>query len=186
MFVPLLLVAGGVFFKVSSPRTCPPLSRTENIFVLTGDIRRIPAGIRLLENYPMRRMYIIGIGGHSVPGATAGNLSTIDSNGISQMIPPKERGKVHIETESRSTYENALAIRSIARAQNIKRFALVTTADHMNRSLLLVKRRMPDAEIIACPVPLHGMPANRRLERWGTEYMKFLGTLIGIESKKME
>ena len=164
----LLLAAGGVVFKLSAPRACPQLSRTENIFVLTGDIRRIPFGIRLLERQPMRRMYIIGVGGHN----------------YSAMIPKSQRGKVHLETESRSTYENAIAIREISRAQGIKRFALVTTADHMNRSMLLVRRRMPDAEIIACPVPLHGMPANRRLERWGTEYLKYLGTLVGIESKK--
>jgi len=47
-----------------------------------------------------------------------------------------------------------------------------------------MKRRMPNAEIIACPVPLHGMPAPKRLERWGTEYLKYIGTVLGIESKK--
>ena len=168
LLILFLFVAGGVFFKLSAPRVCPPLSRSENIFVLTGDVRRIPYGIGLLENRPLRRMYIVGVGGHN----------------FSAMIPKAQRGKVHLETESRSTYENALAIRSIAGAQNIKKFALVTTADHMNRAMLLVRRRMPNAEIIACPVPLHGMPAPKRLERWGTEYLKYIGTVIGIESKK--
>jgi len=164
----LLFVLGGVIFKISAPRECPPLSRTENIVVLTGDIRRIPFGMQLLKNQPLRRMYIIGVGGHN----------------YSAMIPRAQRGKIHLETESRTTYENSLAIREIVQAQGIQSFALVTTSDHMHRSLLLIRRRLPNTNIVPCPVPLHGMPANRKLERWGMEYLKYLGTVLGIESKK--
>lgn len=172
--IPILFAAGGIIFKLSAPPACPPLAKDEKIFVLTGDIRRIPFGLHLLESHPRRRMYIIGVGGIAQGGGDY----------FSAIIPKDEKAKVVIESESRSTYENAIAVREITSAQSIKKFALVTTEDHMTRALLLMQRRMPDAEIIPCPVPLHGMPAARRIERWGTEYFKYLGTLAGMESKK--
>jgi len=162
-----MIVAGGMYFKSSAPQTCPWLSDSENIFVLTGDVRRIPFAMGLLENHPNRHLYIIGVGGN-----------------LSPMLPNNKRPKITIESESSTTYENALAIREIARAHNITRLAIVTTEDHMPRAMMLVRRRLPDAKIIPCPVALHGMPAPRRLERWATEYVKYLGTMIGIETKK--
>ncbi|MCL1786274.1 MAG: YdcF family protein [Alphaproteobacteria bacterium] len=163
----IAVVAGGLYFKSSVPDSCPWLSDSEKIFVLTGDVRRIPFAMALLDNYPNRRLYIIGAGGN-----------------YSAMIPDDKKSKISIESESRTTYENAVAIREIARAQKINRIALVTTEDHVPRAMMLVRRRMPDAEIIPCPVPLYGMPVPKQLERWATEYVKYLGTAVGVETKK--
>jgi uncharacterized SAM-binding protein YcdF (DUF218 family) len=167
ILITFIIVAGGLHFKSSAPKNCPWLAESESIFVLTGDVRRIPFAMSLLEDHPKRRLYIIGVGGN-----------------VSAMIPANKRTRVTVESESRTTYENALAMREIVRAQNIKRFAIVTTEDHMPRAMMLARRRMPDAQIIPCPVPLHGMPAPKKLERWATEYAKYLGTMIGIETKK--
>lgn len=163
----ILFIATGVYFKSSAPTTCPWLSENERIFVLTGDVRRIPFAKTLLERHPRRHLYIIGVGGD-----------------FTAMIPTDKRPMITTESESRTTYENALAIREIATAQNLNRFAIVTTEDHMPRAMLLVRRRMPDANIIPCPVPLHGMPAPQRLERWAIEYLKYIGTVLGVESRK--
>ena len=165
ILLPLLFVAGGIWFRQGAPRTCPHLSEAEHIFVLTGDARRIPFAKRLLEDNPYRKLHIIGVGG-DVP------------------IAADLRGQVSTESASRTTHENALAIRAITDLYGIRRFAIVTTEDHMPRAMLLAERHVPGAIIIPCPVPLRNMDASRRLNRWFDEYLKFISTLIGVESRK--
>ncbi|MCL2538604.1 MAG: YdcF family protein [Alphaproteobacteria bacterium] len=161
-------VIGGAWFKMSTPDTCPAIASDAKIFVLTGDARRIPFAADLLDGHPSRRLYIIGVGGYDYPYLTPGEL----------------RHQIKIENESKTTAENAIAIRDIVREQNIRRIVLVTTQDHMKRSELLIRRQLPDVKIIECPVPLHGTDAALRLERWTLEYMKYIGTMLGVESKK--
>ncbi|MDR1207531.1 MAG: YdcF family protein [Rickettsiales bacterium] len=161
-------VAGGAWFKASAPKSCPALGTDAKIFVLTGDVRRIPFATKLLYDFPDRRLYIVGVGTHN----------------FSPMISEEIQRQIDIEKDSKTTSENAIAIAEIVHAQGFKKIVLVTTADHMMRSKLLIRRRLPDTKITSCPVQLHGMPAPRRLERWGMEYLKYLGTLIGLESKR--
>jgi uncharacterized SAM-binding protein YcdF (DUF218 family) len=164
----IAFIAGAVWFKMSAPKTCPTLGADAKIFVLTGDVRRIPFATKLLYDFPDRRLYIVGVGTHN----------------FSPMISDKIRRQIDIEKDSKTTLENAIAIAEIVQAQGFKKIVLVTTADHMMRSELLIRRRLPDTKITPCPVQLNGMPAPRRLERWGLEYLKYLGTLVGLESKK--
>ena len=168
LLIILLFILGGVWFKSAAPVRCPTLAADAKIFVLTGDARRIPFATRFLDGYPDRHLFIVGAG-------------TYD---LSPMISENLRRQITTESESKTTYENAFAIREIANSQNFRRLVLITTADHMNRSNLLIRRQLPDVKIITCPVPLYGMPASKRLERWGWEYIKYLGTLVGIEQKK--
>ncbi|MCL1902174.1 MAG: YdcF family protein [Alphaproteobacteria bacterium] len=168
LLIILILGLGGIWFKSAAPTRCPTLSSDAKIFVLTGDVRRIPFAIKKLNGFPDRRLYIIGVGTHN----------------FDPFIPDATRRQIVIENDSRTTSENAIAIREIAIAQNFKKIVLVTTADHMMRSELLILRQLPDVKITPCPVPLYGMDATRRLERWGYEYLKYLGTLMGIDSKK--
>ena len=53
----------------------------------------------------------------------------------------------------------------------------------MNRSMLLIKRQLPNTSIIPCPVKLQNMQPEKRLIRWTIEYLKYIATLIGLESK---
>jgi uncharacterized SAM-binding protein YcdF (DUF218 family) len=92
--------------------------------------------------------------------------------------------RVIIESDSKSTYQNALAIKRIADVQGLDRIVLLTTVDHFNRAKYLVRSELPDIEIVACPAPLTGMPVAKRLERWTTEYIKYVGTLIGFKESK--
>ncbi len=153
---------GGMAFKFSTPSQCNEILPDDSIFVLTGDMRRIPFAMRKLRTYPNTDLYIIG----------AGDDGSYEIN-----------RRVTIESESESTYQNALAIKKIATRTGLDRIVLITTEDHMNRARHLIQHEIPDSEIIACPVPLSGMPPAKRLERWATEYIKYIATLCGIKER---
>ena len=153
-------VIGGMFFKSSTPKFCGKIHNNDSIFVLTGDERRIPFAIRKMQEYPNADLYIIGVG--------APNAVQLDRPAI-------------IESKSKSTYQNALAIKKIASEKQLNRIVIITTEDHINRAKYLIHGELPDTEIITCPATLIGMPPAKRLERWTTEYIKYIVTLIGIK-----
>lgn len=153
-------VLGGMIFKSTAPTRCATLFPNDSLFVLTGDGRRIPFAMRQLRKYPNADLYIIGAGA---------------PNSI------KPARHITIESESKSTYQNATAIKKIVDANGLDRIVLITTVDHFNRAKYLLRQELPTIEITACPVPLTGMPVVRRIERWTTEYIKYIGTIMGIK-----
>ena len=156
-----LFVIGGMVFKSYAPRTCGEIMPDDSVFVLTGDARRIPFAMRMVNQFPATDVYIIGAGA----GTAASNV-------------PRP---VMVESESKSTYQNAVAIRKIVETTGLDRIVLVTTEDHMNRAEYLVRHELPETEIVTCSATLSGMPAARRLERWTTEYIKYIVTMFGIK-----
>ncbi|MDR1696967.1 MAG: YdcF family protein [Rickettsiales bacterium] len=151
-------------FKLSAPSHCVGLRPDDSIFVLTGDMRRIPAGVKLLNDAPDRKMYIIGVGGARPENFASQNI--------------------WVESESKTTYENAAAIARIVAANDLQRIVLVTTEEHISRALLLTRRALPpETQIVPCPVPLRHMPAPARLTRWTMEYIKFIATVLGVYEK---
>ena len=142
-----------------TPPRCESLMQNDNIFVLTGDARRIPYALKRLDDLQYGNLYIIGAGTENIT----------------------ERPHVSIESESKSTYQNALAIKKIATEQNIKRLVVITTEDHMNRSLYLLREILPETDIVPCPASLTGMPTPTRVKRWTIEYAKYIVTLLGIK-----
>ena len=153
-------VIGGMFFKSSTPKFCGKIHNNDSIFVLTGDERRIPFAIRKMQEYPNADLYIIGVG--------APNAIQLDRPAI-------------IESKSKSTYQNALAIKKIASEKQLNRIVIITTEDHINRAKYLIHSELPDTEIVTCPATLVGMPPAKRLERWTTEYIKYIVTMLGIK-----
>ena len=153
-------VLGGMIFKATAPTHCGLILPDDSIFVLTGDERRIPFAIKKMEKYPNTNLYIIGAGTHS--------MDTIKDRAL-------------IESDSKSTYQNALAIKNIVRQENLDRIVIITTEEHMNRAKYLIKHELPQTEIVTCPAMLVGMPAGKRLERWAVEYIKYIVTMFGIK-----
>ena len=156
-----LFVIGGMVFKSSAPRVCDEIMADDTLFVLTGDVRRIPFAMRTVAQYPDTDVYIIGAGAQT---------------NLFDLARP-----VTIESESKSTYQNALAIKHIVEKTGLDRIVIVTTEDHINRAEYLIRHELPDTEIVTCPATLYGMPAARRLERWTTEYIKYIVTMFGIK-----
>ena len=151
-------VFGGIMFKSVTPPRCESLMQNDTIFVLTGDKRRIPYALKKLDDLRYGNLYIIGAGANKIT----------------------EREHVSIETESKSTYQNALAIKNIVEQNLLHRIVVITTEDHMNRSLYLLRDVLPETDIVPCPASLTGMPTPMRLKRWGLEYIKYIVTLFGI------
>ena len=164
-YIPVSLVLifcfifGGIMFKSMTPPRCESLMQDDNIFVLTGDARRIPYALKKLDDLQYGNLYIIGAGAENIT----------------------DRPHVNIERDSKSTYQNALAIKKIAEKQNIKRVIVITTEDHMNRSLYLLRGILPETDIVPCPASLTGMPTPARAKRWTIEYIKYIVTLFGIK-----
>ena len=144
-----------------APRKCGEILANDSIFVLTGDERRIPFAMRKMREFPNADLYIIGV------GAPHGKIDV-------------SRPAV-IESKSKSTYQNALAIKKIASEKKLDRLVIITTEDHMNRATYLIKDEIPTVQIIQCPAMLNGMAATKRLERWTTEYIKYIVTMLGIK-----
>ncbi len=157
-----LFVLGGAIFKSTAPTRCSTILPNDSIFVLTGDARRIPFALRQMRNYPNADIYIIGAGAKGI----------------------KMPAKVVVESNSKTTYQNAMAIKRIVEQKGLDRIVLITTVDHFNRAKYLIRTELPDIDIAPCPVPLNGMEPSKRLERWTTEYVKYMGTLIGIRESK--
>lgn len=152
-------VFGGIMFKSVTPPRCESLMQNDTIFVLTGDERRIPYAIKKLDSLQYGHLYIIGAGGGQIT----------------------DREHVNIETQSKSTYQNSLAIRTIVKQKHLDRIVIITTEDHMNRSLYLLRNVLPETDIVPCPASLTGMPTPMRVKRWGLEYIKYIVTLFGIK-----
>ena len=112
-----------------------------------------------LENLQYGKLYIIGAG--------AANLTNLVH--------------VNVETQSKSTYQNSLAIKKIVNSENLNRIVIITTEDHMNRSLYLLRNELPETDIVPCPASLTGMPTPMRTKRWALEYIKYMVTLFGIK-----
>lgn len=155
-----LFVLGGMMFKSMAPTQCGTILPDDSIFVLTGDMRRIPFAMRMLRTYPDADLYIIGVGADASYEMTR---------------------RVTVESESQSTYQNARAIHDIVVRAGLDRIVLITTEDHMNRASYLVRSELPNVEVVTCPARLAGMPPARRLERWTIEYVKYIVTMFGIK-----
>lgn len=160
LLVIFCFVLGGMIFKFTSPHGCGTILQDDSIFVLTGDANRIPFAVSQLDKYPHTDLYIIGAG---VSGVKT------------------DSGNVTVESDSKSTYQNAIAIHNIVNAKGMNRFVLITSEDHMRRALYLVRQELPNIEISVCSVPLNGVTPSRRLQRWTTEYIKYIVTLFGIK-----
>lgn len=155
-----LFIIGGMVFKATTPIQCGTILPNDSIFVLTGDARRIPFALRKVQEYPNTDLYIIGAGTHT------------DINISRPAI---------IESESKSTYQNALAIKKIATEKQLNRLVIITTEDHIHRAKHLIHSELPNTEIVSCPATLYGMSPQKRLERWATEYIKYIVTMFGIK-----
>lgn len=167
LFSPSLLIAtmvvlGGFIFKTTTPVHCTSILPYDSLFVLTGDKRRIPFAIRKMRTNPTTKIYIIGAGG-------GGGYN--DS-------------RINIESKSKTTLQNARAIKRIVDKHILNRIVLITTEDHFNRAKYLVRSELPDVEIAACPVPLSNMAVHDQLKRWAIEYVKYIGTLLGVKESE--
>jgi uncharacterized SAM-binding protein YcdF (DUF218 family) len=157
--------------------TPPPAPETaEAIVVLTGaaSSRRIPAGMRLLEEGKATRMLISGVN----RDATREDIRVV-GKGARRLYDCC----VDLGFTAANTLGNAEETAEWARKMGFKRIILVTADYHMPRGLLELKAAMPEAELTAYPVATPTLDAKRWWRSGGgarlmvLEYSKYLAIL---------
>lgn len=102
------------------------------IVVLTGGLGRIDQGFNLLANGRAGRLIIAGVDKDA-------NLESIFFKKADKL----DTKKIILEKGSTSTYENALEVKKIVEAMNIKSIILLTSYYHMKRASYIFNRMLP-------------------------------------------
>ena len=175
----LLAFVGGFLVFASSITRYSAASgvRADGIVVLTGGEHRLSEAARLLTEGRGKRLLITGVN----------RMATREDLFRKSNIPPALfECCVDIGYEALTTAGNAHETKAWAKDKRFTRLILVTSSYHMPRSLMELRRVLPDTDLIAYPVVSHQL----RLDHWWedpatlrvlmVEYAKYTGALIGL------
>ncbi|MCW5772611.1 MAG: YdcF family protein [Rhodospirillaceae bacterium] len=129
-------------------------AKTDTIVVLTGGEGRLEQGFDRLKKDLAPRLFVAGVG-------------KVTKEDILKRLgdPPAElAARIELEYRSTDTAENARETAAWFNQQNFKSLRLVTSNLHMRRSLLLFRRALPQATIVADPV----VPTRMGTMEWWT------------------
>lgn len=160
---------------VASLETPAEVPDADGIVVLTGGTSRIDAGLSLLKAGKAKRLLISGV--H--PAAGVNDLSRVTGGDTSLF-----NCCVDIDRVALNTIGNAEESAKWANANTFRSIIVVTNNYHMPRSLLEMRRILPNAELKAYPVvntPLTGTAWIRDADAFRvltTEYVKYVAALV--------
>lgn len=173
----LLLYAVGLFhFAAMMPRAvADPDAQTDAIVALTGGSQRLTSAFELMAAKQARWLFVSGVNREtdlaSVPGAAALSQDVLACC-------------VVLGRSADDTIGNAAETADFVRRHAITSLRLVTASYHMPRSLLEVRRVLPEVRIVEHPV----FPAGFRQDDWWRwpgsaslvvlEYNKYLAALV--------
>lgn len=155
LLVLLVLYVAGLFgFAAMMPHAVADATGpTDAIVVLTGGSQRLTSAFELMADKRARRLFVSGVNREtdlaSLPGAAA--LSQ------AELACCVELGRA-----ADDTIGNAAETADFARRHGVASLRLVTASYHMPRSLLELKRALPDVRIVAHPV----FPTGFRQDDW--------------------
>ncbi|GIX10781.1 YdcF family protein [Elioraea sp.] len=169
---------GFVLFLARIPAApAGPAPAGAGIVVLTGGEGRVAEGLRLLAADPQARLLVSGVH-HDAPLAALERPPGIDPAALAPRITLGRRAA--------STRGNAEEAAEWARAQGLTTLVVVTAGYHMPRALVMLRRALPEAQLVAHPVT----PAPFRTSGWWrrpdalriaiAEYLKLLAALAGL------
>ncbi len=173
----LLWFAGFGLFLLFLPTAASDPPRGAGIVVLTGGAGRVGEGLRLLEADQSAKLLVSGV--HQATGLA--DLVRSEGRSAETLVE-----RVTLGRTARSTRGNAEETAAWARTQAIDTLVVVTSAYHMPRALLLLRRALPQTRLVPHPVT----PRAWR-EPWGRlsptflrlaagEYTKWLAALAGL------
>lgn len=141
-----------LWFGVTMPEAPDePEAKTDAIVVLTGPGGRLEPAYALLQKGLSSRMFVTGV------------YKKLTKPELLKLIgdpPPELAARIELGYRALDTRGNAAETAAWFNSQSLKSMRLVTSNYHMRRSLLLFRRAMPDARILAHPVPRKGLGLN--------------------------
>lgn len=172
------IVVGGfvVFSEHIAKLTAPmPLPQADGIIVLTGGNLRMETGLRLLEEKRGQRLLISGV-----------NRVTDKQSLIRATHADKDlfRCCVDLGHKAADTLGNAAESADWVKRNGFKTVYVVTNDYHMPRSLLELRRTLPNTKLIAYPVTSSFEPQSKattnymRLRTIASEYVKYIGAWL--------
>jgi uncharacterized SAM-binding protein YcdF (DUF218 family) len=152
------------FVAAASHGTAEEPPTTDAIVVLTGGRHRIERGLELLVEGRAQKLFVSGV--HR-------DVTLHELLRVTPAQPAWVECCVVLGHAAQDTYGNAAESAAWMRRQGYRSMRLVTAAYHMPRSVLELRRAMPEAEIVPNPV----FPDGSAL-LYVIEYHKYLGTLV--------
>lgn len=143
--------------------------KIDGIVILTGTPDRLNAGFDLLKETPGARLLVSGVNAK----VTRETLRQATGQSSSLMDCCVDLGRIARNTEGNAK-ETALWVKN----NNINEVLVVTSAYHMPRSLVELRRKMPDTKLIAYPVE----SATLDIKAWWTNLHTFI--VVGGEFNK--
>ncbi len=145
VFIFLCLWTGAFLTFMTDVENRPPTLPHDigGIVVLTGTPARLTAGFDLLKQNDDARLLVSGVNSK----VTRETLRQATGQSSELMDCCVDLGRLARNTEG-NAYETSLW----AKSNNFNSLAIVTSAYHMPRSLVELKRQMPDIKLIAYPV----------------------------------
>jgi uncharacterized SAM-binding protein YcdF (DUF218 family) len=135
--------------------------KIDGIVILTGTPDRLNAGFDLLKETPGARLLVSGVNAK----VTRETLRQATGQSKSLMDCCVDLGRIARNTEGNAK-ETALWVKD----NDINEVVVVTSAYHMPRSLVELRRKMPDTKLIAYPVE----SATLDIKAWWTNLHTFI------------
>jgi len=182
LFLSAALVTDFIYFVQTLEAEIPSETvRADGIIALTGGAERITEALDLLTEGRARRLLITGVNKatseESLSGHSAGGAEMLDCC-------------VDIDRNALNTLGNALETARWVRDKQFKSIIVVTSNYHMPRSLLELRRVLPDTTLIAYPV----ISQSLKLDHWWTdpgsirlllsEYVKYAGATVQLRMER--
>ncbi len=141
----VLIIAGFARYawNVSTPGGGSQIGKADAIVVLTGGPDRIRSGIELLKDGMADRLLITGVHQHT---------SDITIRRVANVEQALFECCVDIDRLALDTIGNARYTSIWVMEHGYEKIVIVTSSYHMPRSLMLMQRAMPDAQLVAAPV----------------------------------
>ncbi|MGM0559926.1 MAG: YdcF family protein [Pseudomonadota bacterium] len=158
LLLPALLLATFIFGLARFASNIPtqsdkPGEPVDAVVVWTGGSGRLDQGLKLLEEGQAERLFVSGV----YHGVEVDELLEVAARN-----PDELRCCIELGYAAGNTRENAQETAAWASHNDLRSLRLVTAAYHMPRSLLEMRRAIPDVEILAEPV----FPDAFRQEDW--------------------
>ncbi|MDQ0396264.1 YdcF family protein [Labrys monachus] len=157
LFLTAAVVTDFVYFVGTLQAEVPAATvRADGIIALTGGAERITEALDLLTEGRARRLLITGVN-----KATSEESLSVHSAGGAEMLDCC----VDIDRNALNTLGNALETERWVRDKRFKSIIVVTSNYHMPRSLLELRRVLPETTLIPYPV----ISQSLKLDHWWTD-----------------